>query len=120
MIKSIKEFKENKTNWTPVIPRDLFNSSKILKCVGKLLLLNHNNQINLEYEFDNTPFNIDFDYIWNGLYITNIIFNNLHFYVPYNSKEEWPLYCVYNDEEYSVFSNTGEITNEFKKLISSF
>lgn len=118
MITNIKIFKESYSNWTPVIPRDLFNSSKILKCIGKLCLLNHNNQINLSYEYDDRPFEIDFDIMNNGLYIKNIVFNNdLHFYVPYNSKQDWPLICIWNDTEYSVFEDNGQLTEEFNQLL---
>ncbi len=43
--------------YTRVIPRDLFNEAKLLKCIGRLVLLIHDgDHNNISFEHDGEPF----------------------------------------------------------------
>lgn len=48
-------------NYQRVIPRDLFNESKLLKCIGRLILKIHDNDnlpAPMTFEHDGSPFKI--------------------------------------------------------------
>ena len=45
---------DKKTNYKRVLPRDLFNEAKLLKCVGKIVLLIEDEMIPVTYHYDNT------------------------------------------------------------------
>ena len=88
------------TKYNRVLPRDLFNESKLLKCMGKLV-------IHLENEFRLVPsddyypsFDIKMNEDNNTLHLVGIRFiigygsfelNSSDFFTPYNSKDQWPL-----------------------------
>lgn len=105
-------------NYTRVIPRDLFNEAKLLKCIGRLCLLIHDRQTveGLTFEHDDKPFKIGL-LDEGALTIKNIIFDlhgeRLMFQTTYNSKCNWPLFCVYDYCEYLVFDEAGQHTQEF-------
>ena len=100
-----------------VIPRDLFNESKLLKCLGQLSLLAHDGQANgLRVSFDDDgPFHIVQDDDDGGLYCSNVwIFthdgNIVSVKTRYNSKSAYPL--VFNEYQ-DVFNDDGTLTEEF-------
>jgi len=85
-------------NYNRVIPRDLFNESKLLKCIGKLTLLIHDNlaPFGLKFEHDEEPFKIGLTNCGH-LKIQNITFVysshtdfELGFKTVYNSKSNFP------------------------------
>lgn len=103
-----------KNEYKRVIPRDLFNESSLLKCIGKLVLDIHDGVIDfITFEHEYEPFNIvqdDSGYT----YISNIQFYNkkgaqLHFIRPVNSRDTWPLYLETGNDSYSVFDDNGNI-----------
>lgn len=101
-----------------VIPRDLFNEGKLLKCIGHLVLLIHDGfgLNNLAFEHDGEPFKIAL--LDTGhLCITNVHFNirgkAIFFKTLYNSKRTYPLYFEYDYCEESVFDEQGNYTPEF-------
>ena len=113
-----------------VVPRDLFNESKLLKCMGQLALLIHDGQdkngrptpkLNLEH--DGEDFDIDLDPMVDGLYANNVKIiakgQLLRLYSAYNSKEAYTLMC-YDDEigEIEVFNNDGTLTDEFIEYVT--
>lgn len=107
-----------------VIPRDLFNESMLLKSVGRLAILIHDNKIDQELvlEHDGEPFDIIIDE--QGLTISNIELSYksqiLQFFTPYNSRDNYPLYIVdENYEEAQVFDNEGNITEEFINFLQN-
>lgn len=108
-------------DYNRVIPRDLFNEAKLLKCIGKLVLSIHDGLgiNNMTFEHEGDPFIIglhDEGY----LSVTNIRFEmngqRMFFQSQYNSKNQYPLFCRYDYCDYLVFEETGEYSEEFKQL----
>lgn len=111
-------------NYTRVIPRDLFNEAKLLKCIGQLvLLILHGKALNgMTFDHDGDPFDIqlmDDGY----LCVTNLFFlvgdEGLQFKSLYNSKSAYPLYCERDYCEYLVFDEWGTYTDEFRAFCNS-
>lgn len=106
--------------YSRVLPRDLFNEAKLLKCMGKLTLAIEDGFISLEYKYSGGPFHIqqgsDGD-----LTCLNITFEKgLTFHTPLNARTFWPLVCVTGEYEYiDVFKNNrhGVFTEEFIELL---
>jgi hypothetical protein len=103
-----------------VIPRDLFNEAKLLKCIGRLVLLIHDgDHNNISFEHDGEPFEIYQNQDDGSLSIENIYFSigedRLSFYTNYNSKLNYPLFCTstQDGETYSVFDEHGNYEPEF-------
>ena len=65
-----------KTNYTRVLPGDLFNEAKLLKCIGRLVLLIEDREsiTGLTFQFDDAPFNIVQDPSDGSIAIHNIRF----------------------------------------------
>ena len=113
--------------YTRVIPRDLFNESKLLKCLGRLALLVHDGQfcdlLTVDaFALEGGGFDIDLDPSRNALFCRNLPFLNgdtrLYLISTYNSKSAYPLFCVTDDDnEIPVFEEDGEVTAEFRSLI---
>lgn len=106
-----------------VIPRDLFNESKLLKCLGQLSLLIHDGFIpQLTVNHVGNKFRIYQRESDGGLYITNVRFLvkevALELYTSYNSHEPYPLLCMAGDEEIEVFYESGTLTTEFAEYIA--
>lgn len=105
--------------YTRVIPRDLFNESKLLKCIGQVCLKIHDNAIKgLSFESDGEPFQIEQDEMTGNLSIHNIDFyvkgEQVFLVSSYNSKGAYPLYLLTSDdEEIEVFYEDGDFTDEF-------
>lgn len=111
-----------------VIPRDLFNEAKLLKCLGQLALFVHDGVRigNLRFEADGSEFLIDQRDSDGGLYVyQGIVFYTesagaLILYSRYNSKDFYPLLCeVDNNTTLTVFDGTGNITSEFRAFIGA-
>jgi len=98
-----------------VLPRDLFNESKLLKCVGKIALLVEDGRIDgLTMEQDcYDGFQIEQDENSGNIFISNICFfdsagREAFFYTGLNSKEHWPLILTYRDQEYFPLNDSGQ------------
>jgi hypothetical protein len=108
-----------------VLPRDLFNEAKLLKCMGKLTLLIHDGKLpKLNVEFDDQPFDIvqnpaDGSISVNNITVTIKNLNGMDLHTPLNSKANWPLYAIIGDKVYSVFTEEGELDEEFTALFES-
>lgn len=106
-------------SYVRVLPRDLFNDSNLLKCIGKLVLDIEDGMLDLSYEHINHRM---FD-IWQhesdgSTHIVNIDFydnqnNAILFNRPLNSRKQWPLICDISDNEFNVFEEDGSYTKEF-------
>lgn len=112
------------TEYTRVVPRDLFNESKLLKCIGQLVLLIHdgNRPNGLDFIHDDEPFDIRL--LEDGhLIIKNIRFKIKNKYILfkslYNSKRPYPLLCEHDYCEYEVFDDAGKYTDEFITFCNS-
>ncbi len=114
-------------SYTRVIPRDLFNEAKLLKCLGQLALLIHdNNRFGVALEHDEEPdrgFVIEQDRSSGALLCSNLsCYCNgrlIGLRSPYNSKEPYPLTFILEDNEGQVFNPDGTFHVEFIVLLKS-
>ncbi len=102
-----------------VIPRDLFNEAKLLKCMGLLSLkiLDGLTPCSILIDECGEPFKIERT-DEGGLYVSNykITVNGIpcHFFTTSNNKEPYPFYVyIHNYEEIPVFDDAGEFSPEF-------
>lgn len=103
-----------------VIPRDFFNESKLLKCLGQLQLCIHDQKVQglpLVVDFDHQAFRILQDNTNGNLYCANYrVFlgrEELILSIPYNSQENYPLLAEYKGEEYYIFDEKGNFMPNF-------
>lgn len=111
------------TNYQRVMPRDLFNEAKLLKCIGRLVLLIHDNAAPQGLSFEHIG-----DYFEIGLndegtlQIGNIAFNYknvaIQFKTQQNSKSNYPLFAEYHLTDYLVFDDNGNFDTEFIELLN--
>ena len=113
--------------YSRILPRDLFNEAKLLKCLGRVTLAIENGWFPLEYKYNGGPFDIQQNSD-GDLTCLNVTFDKgLTFYKPLNSKKSWPLVCVTNEyeyievfeeeDDYCVLSFGGIFTEEFIEFI---
>lgn len=107
-----------------VIPRDLFNDAKLLKCLGLLSLKVHDGDVPCEIiiEAPEDEFKI-------GLYDDGTLeVTNMHitvngtprsFRTTYNNKNNYPLLMEINGEEIHVFTEDGSWSDEFIKTVKN-
>lgn len=123
------------SNYIRVLPRDLFNEAKLLKCLGQLCLkildghlpaqwgLCHNEYLS-EYGDDfneRQGFHVVQNPATGSLHIDNLKFfyagpagaTELELYTPLNSKRNYPLMAVFPEDDYFVFRDDGNFTPEF-------
>ena len=104
-----------------VIPRDLFNEAKLLKCYGQLYLcLEKLFPIKVEFELIGDSFDIYQQPYDGNIFIYNLSFShNIMLYSPLNSRDDYPL--MFCDVEYQVdnevFDSKGLLTEAFKSFI---
>ncbi len=109
-----------------VIPRDLFNEAKLLKCLGQFALFHHNGKDNkgqpfpksLSIWFDGDPFEVYQHNDDGALFCANFVVEHTDFVVSlfsqYNSKEHYPLQTYDQDSSViDVFDDEGNFTKEF-------
>lgn len=109
-----------------VMPRDLFNEGKLLKCIGQLALLIHNGiRWPLKLRHRGRAFRIAQDPSHGGIFITNVTASlngtPLTLYTTMNGRDTYPL--VWEDEELGVegkvFTDSGQLTSEFTSWLDS-
>ena len=110
-----------KTEYIRVIPRDLFNEAKLLKCMGVLCLAILDNKTPCKMESEHNGETFEVVLLQEGsLTISNIqiIVKGLEltFKTTYNSKANYPLYVEYNEEDFEVFNEQGEFSKDFINL----
>ncbi len=108
-----------------VIPRDLFNEAKLLKCLGMIALIAHEkglpNSWTLEHRNGWEAFTIQQDNSDGSLYCGNVFLRHtptaktLLFNTPLNSREPHPLYIIRqsDDEVIEVFAMDGTLSSQF-------
>jgi len=108
--------------YTRVLPRDLFNEAKLLKCIGRLCLLIHDGLTPVPMSFKDS-----FGDPWEGFHVVlmeegALTITNVHikikgkiflFKTIYNSKANFPLYLQYDYVDYPVFDGNGNFDPEF-------
>jgi hypothetical protein len=106
------------SNYIRVIPRDLFNEAKLLKCMGQLCLLIHDRLTPVEMSFNEPEEPFEIALMDEGA----LTITNLHvkikgkvflFKTTYNSKSNYPLYLEYDYCDYPVFTEKGDFDEEF-------
>lgn len=119
---------KSNVNYRRVIPRDLFNEAKLLKCLGQLSLLIHDGQLpELQMDRMGAGFEValhEAGYLTaEGLVIEKIDIvrgnTELWFGTVYNSRQSFPLICFYDWEEIKVFTETGSVSQEFKDFLKN-
>lgn len=111
-----------------VIPRDLFNEAKLLKCLGQLALIIHDGvgvprELALENEDPEEGFRIEQNQDSGALFCCNLecFFRSreIGLSCPYNNKGAFPLRYVLDDEnEGPVFDDSGALSGEFIELLA--
>jgi hypothetical protein len=118
-------------SYSRVIPRDLFNESMLLKCIGRLTLLIHDGGIQgLGFEHDGESFDVVQDESDGSISVSTVRFfipgyqpdgsykRELHLATPLNSRQAWPLWLDLDGESYRVFDSEGNPTREFLDAIA--
>lgn len=113
-------------NYSRVIPRDLFNEAKLLKCMGILALWELDNVvfgIKITCESETTEFQVALS-DEGALSIVNyhvLLFDQFHeFKTVYNSKRPHPLYITNKEgEDIWVIDDDGKPSKEFLDYINS-
>lgn len=112
------------TNYMRVIPRDLFNEAKLLKCIGQLVLKIHDRQTPCLMGVIETgePFKIGLN-DEGSLRITNLdILINKKKYIfktTYNSKSNYPLFVEHDYCDHKVFNESGDFDQEFIEFVKT-
>ncbi len=104
-----------------VIPRDLFNEAKLLKCLGALWIENERLGI-LKFSETGARFEIEQDNSDGSLYLSNysawLNGEPLHLSTPLNCKLAYPLLLTRKDKAIFVFDDNGKLSTEFIEEIS--
>lgn len=105
-----------------VIPRDLFNEASLLKCLGRLYLVTENLAAVRLVHNERQPFDVVQDDADGSICCINvgIVINGKSYSHsrPLNSRDDWPLYISRDDDEWPVFDDYGNLSPEFKALLT--
>lgn len=109
-------------SYARVVPRDLFNEAKLLKCLGALYIAaeHRNGDLIVQHAEEGSceGWDIQQDESDGSIFCANVevIFRRklLHCSTPLNSKRPYPLYAQYGDEVVPVFDDTGKLSEEFE------
>lgn len=107
--------------YTRVIPRDFYNESKLLKCLGYLKIKSEQHDrpdgIEISIEENGERFLIEKDESSGDIYVANygtsVNGKAVRFATNLNSKSNFPLYCEYEDTPYGIFDDNGNWDEEF-------
>jgi len=105
-----------------VIPRDLFNEAKLLKCIGQVVLKIHDRQTPIRMGVIETGERFKIELLDEGyLFISNlditILGEKYLFKTTYNSKSNYPLFVEIQEDngpvDIQVFDENGNFDEEF-------
>ena len=110
-----------------VNPRDLFNESKLLKCLGRIALLIHDNGIlglTMTHENERSGYCVEQSPDDGSIYVSNLYFHDdactpIYFYHPLNNKSSYPIIMRYKDEEYFPFNESGQYQLDKRLFLKS-
>lgn len=115
----------SRNDYRRVLPRDLFNEAKLLKCLGRLTLMIHNGLCPLQFEHDEDTcpgFLVDQNPDDGSIRCLNLRFSTaggetVEVSSGLNSRIPYPLTFVApdGDSEY-VFDDEGELSPEFRSF----
>lgn len=106
------------TPYVKVVPRDLFNDAKLLKCLGVLSVkvLDKDTPCEINIDAPEDEFKIGL-YEDGTLAVTNMSIKvkgvERSFRITYNSKNNFPLFMEVDGEEILVFNEVGEWSDDF-------
>ncbi len=108
------------SHYKRVIPRDLFNEAKLLKCIGAFILEADGLAVlrkGIELPDEGEPFNVVQCPLTGALSISNYQFSfgglQLDLFTEYNSKANYPLWAeIDQGEQFLVLDESGKITPE--------
>lgn len=109
--------------YSRVVPRDLFNEAKLLKCFGQLVLLIHDGLAPkcLEVDEGEGDWEVYQRQDDGGLFLEGLKIQvkstQLELYTMYNSKESYPLLCMTDEDEIEVFYKDGTLTDDFIEYV---
>lgn len=97
-----------------VLPRDAFNESMLLKCIGKLVILIEDGKLpNWTYRHDEDTFDIQQEEGDGSISVANIHFTRngkpVRVSTPLNCRVNW---CLQDDEGNWLFTSNGELLPE--------
>jgi hypothetical protein len=119
---------KNNMGYLRVVPRDLFNESKLLKCLGQMALAIHDGKLHkysveAEHTNETSGFKIDQNPDDGSIFCSNFrVYTQLgsegkiqlSLFSRLNSKDAYPLVCESMDGELlEVFNDKGGFTKEF-------
>ena len=105
-----------------VLPRDLFNESDLLKCLGRIALLIEDGFAPEGLQLTNrkpmSGFPIDMHAHDGSIFCPDMLLSNRHgvssvVLRPHNSRDPYPVLIEWSDEEIEVFDDDGAFTEEF-------
>ena len=106
-----------------VIPRDLFNEAKLLKCLGKLYIESEyepEGTIVMHRDDEDDLFRVEQDPTSGCIYVDNIMVlvngKRVWIYTGLNAKSDYPMYADFGGETIAVFDMDGNLTEEFLKI----
>lgn len=113
-----------------VLPRDLFNEAKLLKCLGKLIVEIENKNLPIAHAFEANAagFSVGQDENDDSIFVSNIRFyahsdagKRLYFFTGLNARNEWPLQCTdFNQRDtLHVFNSQSELSEAFINWVNS-
>lgn len=115
------------TKYDRVIPRDFFNESKLLKCMGNLQIAITDCKlpegVKIEIDENGEAFKIaltDDGYLTIANYPVRINGKEIIMKTTYNSKSNFPLFGEYEYCDYLVFDEQGKFTAEFSDFAINF
>lgn len=107
-----------------VIPRDLFNEGDLLNCLGRLWIKldeRRDHAARLTHYQALGPFDVKQEEADGSIYVENVLLIVGEFqrpmFRPLNTREKWPLWARFDDEDVRVFGPGGELSPEFWALI---
>ena len=110
------------TNYVRVIPRDLFNEAKLLKCLGQLYIESERSSGWLEIEHIDEGSGGGWEIVQNqddgSISVANIMVTvygePVAMYTPLNAREAYPLYAQFGEaDEVLVLTANGQLNDDF-------
>lgn len=109
-----------------VLPRDLFNEAKLLKCLGQLCLLIHEGKCSLKVVHDTKyweGFNVQQDPGDGDLFVVNLKVHtkdgkSVSLDTGLNAKEPYPmLFSIGDVAEQPLFTDAGQLSPEYFRYL---
>ena len=118
-------------NYTRVLPRDLFNEAKLLKCLGQLALFIHDGVDHkrqrapkkLKLRYEGNPFVIGQNQGDGSFYCETVRLyyarTEISLSTSINSRDNFPLYASWDEEEVRVFDEDGNFNITFLDMLTT-